>query len=199
MSRHQIGNVISVTYSAVRLSLMKLISGGRIKASLIERISPNVVIDISSDSKLNLGHKVRIHSGSRITAAKGGVVEIGANARINNNCRIACRDHIVIGEGAEFGPGVIIYDHDHDFRAEGGIKAGKYKTAPVVIGKNAWVGANTVILRGTQIGENCVVGAGSILHGQYPDDVVITQKREDCISAYRLSSSNENEDRNEQS
>lgn len=177
MTRHQIGNIISVAYSAVRLGLRKLVSGGRITCTAIERISPNVVIDIDSGSRLHLGNRVRIHSGSRITAAKGGVVEIGANARINNNCRIACRDHIVIGEGAEFGPGVLVYDHDHDFRAEGGIKAGKYKTAPVVIGKNTWIGANTVILRGTEIGDNCVVGAGCVVKGNIPAGTILVQKR----------------------
>ena len=72
MNRHQIGNIISVGYSVVRLNIMRIFSGGKIKTAFIERISPNVVIDIDSKSKLLLGNKVRIHSGSRITAAKGG-------------------------------------------------------------------------------------------------------------------------------
>lgn len=177
MSRHQIGNVISVAYSAVRFSLLRIISGGRIKVALIERVSPNVVVDIDSKSRLNMGDKVRIHSGSRITAAKGGVVQIGDNVRINNNCRIACRDHITIEDGVEFGPGVMIYDHDHKFSAENGVVGNEYKTAPVKIGKNTWIGANTIILRGTVIGENCVVGAGSVIKGEYPDSVVVLQKR----------------------
>lgn len=177
MSRHQIGNVISVTYSAVRLSLMKLISGGRIKASLIERISPNVVIDIDSKSKLILGNRVRVHSGSRITAAQGGVIELGDNVRINNNCRIACRDRIVIEDGVEFGPGVLVYDHDHKFSAETGVVGKEYKTAPVKIGKNSWIGANAIILRGTEIGEKCVIGAGCTIKGKYEDRCLIYQDR----------------------
>lgn len=177
MSRHQIGNIISVAYSAIRFSILRLVSGGRIKTTLIERVSPNVVVDIDRKSKLSMGSKVRIHSGSRITAAKGGIVEIGDSVRINNNCRIACRDHIVIENGVEFGPGVLVYDHDHDFRAEGGIKSGKYKKSPVIIKKNVWIGANTIILRGTEIGKNCVIGAGSVINGKYPDNVVVVQKR----------------------
>lgn len=161
--------------------MLRLFSGGRIKCTAVERISPNVVIDISSDSKLNLGYKVRIHSGSRITAAKGGVVEIGANVRINNNCRIACRNHIVIGEGAEFGPGVIIYDHDHVFSTESGVAGKEYKTAPVKIGKNSWIGAGTIILCGSEIGDNCVVGAGCVIKGKYPSGKVIIQKRETIV------------------
>ena len=177
MNRHQIGNIISVIYSAIRVSCLKVLSGGKIKTSIIERISPNVIIDVDRNSKLSLGNKVRIHSGSRISAAKGGYVEIGDNVRMNNNCRIACREHIVIEEGVEFGPGVLVYDHDHDFRAKGGIKSGEYKKSPVVIKKNAWIGANTIILRGTEIGENCVIGAGSVLSGKYEDNMVVVQKR----------------------
>lgn len=181
MSRHQIGNIVSVAYSAIRFGLLRVFSNGRIKTSLIERISPNVVIDIDKNSKLQLGKKVRIHSGSRVTAAKGGVIEIGDNVRINNNCRIACRDHIIINEGVEFGPGVLVYDHDHDFRTEGGIKAGEYRTSEVTIGKNTWIGANTIILRGTEIGENCVVGAGCVLTGKYVSNSVIIQNRETIV------------------
>jgi acetyltransferase-like isoleucine patch superfamily enzyme len=48
----------------------------------------------------------------------------------------------------------------------------------VEIGDNSWVGANTIILRGTKIGKNCVVGAGCVISGEYPDNSIITQKRE---------------------
>lgn len=177
MSRHQIGNIVSVIYSAIRFSFLKIFTGERIKSTIIERISPNVVIDIDKKSKLILGNKVRIHSGSRITAANGGIVEIGDNVRINNNCRIACRDHIVISEGVEFGPGVLIYDHDHKFSAERGVASKDYSTAPVTIGKKSWIGANTIILRGTKIGENCVIGAGSVIKGEFSDNTLVYQER----------------------
>ena len=60
MSRHQIGNIISVAYSAVRFSLLRLISGGRIKTAFIERVSPNVVVDIDRKSNLSMGNKVAL-------------------------------------------------------------------------------------------------------------------------------------------
>lgn len=176
--RHQIGNVVSVGFSFFRLNAMKIMHGNKMKIKMIERISPNVVFDIDKKSQLLLGDKVRIHSGSRVTAANGAVIKIGNNCRINNNCRIASRDSIVLGDGVEFGPGVLVYDHDHDFRNEGGIKSGKFDTSPVIIGGNTWIGANTIILRGTVIGENCVVGAGSVIKGVFPDNSLIIQKRE---------------------
>lgn len=89
---------------------------------------------------------------------------------------------VKIGKGVEFGPNVLVYDHDHDFRAIGGLKANKFKYGEVSIGDNTWIGANTVILRGTHIGNGCVIGAGSIVKGEFPDNCIITQKRETSIS-----------------
>ena len=86
--------------------------------------------------------------------------------------------HIVLGDNIQLSPNVQIYDHDHDYRAEGGLAAMKYKTAPVEIGNNVWIGANCVILRGTKIGDNCVVAAGSVIKGEFPANTLIYQKRE---------------------
>lgn len=49
--------------------------------------------------------------------------------------------------------------------------------AKVRLGKNCWIGANTVILRGTTIGDNCVIGAGCIVTGDIPSNSVYIQKR----------------------
>ena len=54
----------------------------------------------------------------------------------------------------------------HDYRAEGGVAAMRFKTAPVVIGNNVWIGANTMILRGTTIGDNSVVGGEAVIKGE---------------------------------
>lgn len=92
-----------------------------------------------------------------------------------------CKERITIGNRAAFGPNVLIYDHDHDISSAESIHDSGYKTSPVVIGDDVWIGANTVILRGTVIGRDCVVGAGSVLKGVYPAGSVIVQKRTENI------------------
>lgn len=54
----------------------------------------------------------------------------------------------------------------------------EFKSAPIVFGKNVWIGANTAILRKITIGDNCVVGAGSVIKGEAPAGTVIVQKRD---------------------
>ena len=79
---------------------------------------------------------------------------------MSNGCVVTTYDHIKIGDNVMLGPNVLIYDQDHDYQVEGGVAAMKFKTAPITIGNNVWIGANTLILRGTTIGDNSVVGGG---------------------------------------
>ena len=71
--------------------------------------------------------------------------------------------------------------HDHVFDSTDGVRRNEYLAAPITIGKNCWIGANTVILRGTTIGDNCLIAAGSVVKGNYPDGSVIIQKKEEII------------------
>lgn len=47
------------------------------------------------------------------------------------------------------------------------------KKRPVVIGEGCFLGANSIILKGTTLGKNVVVGAGSVVSGTFPDNVII--------------------------
>lgn len=176
--RREFNNIISVLYSLIRFTALKICNPQGIQFALVERISPNVVVEVNRGGKLRLGKKIRVHSGCKLKVRNGAVLTIGDEVSVNYNCMFFCRKSIHIGSGTEFGPGVLIYDHDHDYRA--GLKEGKYKESEVEIGKNCWIGANTVILRGTEIGDDCVVGAGSVVKGNLQSGTVFVQKREVC-------------------
>ena len=177
--RRNLNNLISVIFSFVRLCLLKLFCGNNLRFKLIERISPNVVIEIEKDGKLFLGNKVRIHSGSKIKVRSNAKLILETNVHLNYNCIIVCRKSVYIGEGTEFGPSVYIYDHDHDYQK--GLEKQSFTIGEVKIGKNCWIGANTIILKGTNIGDNCVIGAGSVIKENIPDNSVFIQKRESCL------------------
>jgi acetyltransferase-like isoleucine patch superfamily enzyme len=181
--RRWIGNVVSVGISLIRLCLIKMINSD-VKFYPLERISPNVVIEVSRNARCHFGKIVRIHSGSKIKVRDGAELMIGDNVKVNYNCILICHEKIVIENGVEFGPNVLIYDHDHDFRCKKGIKAGKFCSSPVLIGENSWIGAGTIILRGSTIGKNSVIGAGCIIKGEIPDNAVVTQPREQKIRNY---------------
>lgn len=79
-----------------------------------------------------------------------------------------------IGSYCKITSGVIILTHDYSRsvlrRVYGDVVGEARKTQ---IGNNVFIGMNSIILMGTHIGDNCIVGAGSICHGTYPDNSVV--------------------------
>lgn len=177
-----INNMLSVVYSFFRFLFIKILYGKNFSTTLVERFSPNVGIEIEKGAKVKLGEKIRAHSGCKFKIRKNGILDIGNDVSFNYNCMVFCHEKIIIKNGVEFGPNVLIYDHDHDYKIKGGIKEGKYLTSSVEIGENSWIGANTVILRGSKIGKNCVIGAGSIIKDKIGDNTVFIQKKESILS-----------------
>lgn len=177
--RRLIANIISVLWTFPRIIIKKLALGKDFRSGLVERISPDVVLEFDRGARITLGQELRIHSGCKLKVRRGAELFIGSGVKINYNCMMFCQTGISIGEGTEFGPSVYIYDHDHDYRS--GLKNELYLTSPVSIGKSCWIGAGSVILRGTVIGDNCVIGAGSIVRGNIPANSVVYQKRETHI------------------
>ena len=175
---------VCVPCGFIKIGFTKLCHISKFSGPLLCLMSPHTEITMDRGSELRIGKRFKMRDYAKIRVRKGAVCTIGNNTSVNSNNVIACRERIVIGDDVEFGPNVQVYDHDHDFRAEGGLKAGKFKTSPVIIGNNVWIGANTVILRGTEIGDNCVIGAGSVIKGKYEANSVIVQKRTETTIVY---------------
>ena len=170
-------NVLSVLYSLLKFSMIKLLRWNSFHFSFVERFSPATMINIWRGGKLCLGSRVRAHSGTRLSVTPNGTLIVGDDVKFNYGCIVVARERIEIGCGVEFGPNVVIYDHDHDFRTEGGLKAERFKSSPIYIGDNTWIGAGAIILRGTTIGNDCVIGAGCVVKGEYPSGTIVIQKR----------------------
>ena len=169
-------NAISCAWSLLRFCLRKVCRPGSISFHLVERITPNVEINIGRGGKLVLGNRVRVHRNTKISVSGGARLSIGDNTAVNRSCGFYAMEEISIGEGSEFGPGVLIYDHDHQFRG-GGLKHDRFLTSPVSIGNRVWIGANCIILRGTVIGDGCVIGAGTVVKGNIPENSLVYQER----------------------
>ena len=94
-------------------------------------------------------------------------ISIGAGTFLNFNCVILDVVEVVIGSGVQIGPGVQILTADHPRDATdraSGLEFGR----PVRIGNNAWIGAGALILPGVTLGEDVVVGAGSVVTRDVP-------------------------------
>ena len=177
--RRLFNNIVSVVFSFVKFCLMKLVLGSAFRFHPVERFSPNVVTEFNRGSRVTLGKMVRVHSGCKLKARRGGVLTLGDDVKLNYNCILVCHESISVGAGTIFGPSVLVYDHNHDHRFP--LREDRFCSSPISIGRDCWIGANTVILRGAAIGDNCVIGAGCVVRGEIPAGTVLVQKRENVL------------------
>lgn len=101
----------------------------------------------------------------------GHHVHLGNNVYTNFNLTLVDDTHIYIGDCTMIGPNVTIATAGHPI--EPGLRSrGLQYNMPVHIGKNCWLGAGVIVMPGVTIGDNTVIGAGSIVTRDIPANVV---------------------------
>ena len=101
----------------------------------------------------------------------GHHVHFGSGVYANSNLTLVDDDHIYVGDRVMFGPNVTVATANHPINPELRSKGYQYNK-PVYIGENTWIGANVVIVPGVRIGKNVVIGGGSVVTKDIPDNVV---------------------------
>ncbi|MEG1554962.1 MAG: sugar O-acetyltransferase [Rikenellaceae bacterium] len=98
-------------------------------------------------------------------------IHIGENFQANVGVTILDGGEVRIGDNVLIGPNVDIYTVGHPENIEDRI-AGKEYSLPITIGNNVWIGGCVVITPGVTIGENSIIGAGSVVTHDIPSNVV---------------------------
>ena len=164
-------------------------------AELLERwhLAKDLVREYNQTASADLKEKERILSlllggkGEKLWITPpfyvdyGNNIYFGNNCEVNMNCTFLDDNRIVIGDNALIAPNVQIYTAFHpahaldrfgEPRADGSFEFCKTRTAPVVIGKNVWIGGGAILLPGVTIGDNVVIGAGSVVTHDIPSDTI---------------------------
>ena len=101
----------------------------------------------------------------------GHHVHFGRMVYANYGLTMVDDTHIYVGDCTMFGPNVVVATAGHPILPE--LREQQYQyNMPVRIGRNCWIGAGAIILPGITIGDNVVVGAGSVVTRDLPDSVV---------------------------
>jgi acetyltransferase-like isoleucine patch superfamily enzyme len=132
---------------------------------------------------IRLGTKVRFQAYWRsnrvgltnqviIQTLDDGIVEIGNNSG-GSSIVISAMNRVTIGNNVRIGGNVRIFDHDfHSLdmveRTTLPLHQQNIRNAPVVIGDGVFIGTGAMILKGTKIGENSIIGAGAVVSGLIP-------------------------------
>lgn len=165
-----------VPFGAAKMMWTKLFHPRTFCGSPICMISFLTEITMDRGANLRIGKMLKMRDNSKIRVRKGAECRIGDHVQIGSGCIIACQENIDIGSYTEFGPNVMVFDHDHDFRSNS-LTDGKFKTKPICIGQRVWIGANAVILRGVSIGDDAVIGAGAVVTKNVPPKTIYVEKR----------------------
>ncbi|MBQ7836168.1 MAG: sugar O-acetyltransferase [Clostridia bacterium] len=101
----------------------------------------------------------------------GKHVHLGKNVYANYNITFVDDTHIYVGDGTMFGPNVVLATAGHPVLPKLRELVYQYNL-PIHIGKNCWLGAGVIVLPGVTIGDNTVIGAGSVVTKDIPANVV---------------------------
>lgn len=98
-------------------------------------------------------------------------IEIGENFYSNHNLIILDANKVFLGDNVFIAPNCSFYTAGHPLDCETRNKGLEY-AKPIKVGNNVWIGGNVVVLPGITIGDNVVIGAGSVVNKDIPSNVV---------------------------
>lgn len=127
---------------------------------------------IRGKGKVNIDYRSGFRTGTILNLAEGAKITIGREVLFNDRCLFNSHSSITIGSRTVIGQNVCIYDHDHDYRNIENLRK-EFVASPVSIGEDVWIGSNVTILRGVEIGDRCVIGAGTVVRGKIPADSLV--------------------------
>lgn len=100
----------------------------------------------------------------------GKNITVGKNVFINACCHFQDHGGVVLGDGCQIGHNVVFATLNHGIAPE---KRSSTFPAPIVLGRNVWVGSNSTILQGVTIGDNAIIAAGSVVTKEVPANVIV--------------------------
>ena len=167
-----IKSILLIIYNIIRIFFLKCFHGRRIQIHWVQRISPLCSLKIFDIGRLQIGRNTEFAPYCDFQVHGNGVLTIGDGVYLNRYCMISAHNRVSIGDGCFFGPGVKIFDNNHKYSKEDGAST-DISTSPIVIGDHCWIASDVIILKGSRIGNDCVIGAGCIIHGEIPDGMLV--------------------------
>lgn len=100
----------------------------------------------------------------------GKNIHVGEHVFINACCHFQDHGGVTLGDGCQIGHNVVFATLNHGLEPA---DRGTTYPAPIVLGRNVWVGSNATILRGVTIGDNAVVAAGAVVSRDVPANTIV--------------------------
>lgn len=126
----------------------------------------NVILRATDGGSIHIGSGTSIGRGAKVIS-HGGQLSIGDDVYIGDGSIIVCRDKIHLGSDSLVAEYVVIRDQDHETSTRP-IRSAGFKSSPIQIGRDVWIGCKATILRGVTVGDGAVVGAHALVRSDVP-------------------------------
>jgi acetyltransferase-like isoleucine patch superfamily enzyme len=149
------------------------------------KIFGSLILSIQKDSKVKLGNNIIFRSATKFNFVgiyKPVSIAVNKNAELSiddnsgfSGVSIYCSNKIKIGHYVNCGGNVCIWDtdfHPLHFMDRRAHDVAKINSAPISIGDDVFIGANSIILKGVKIGDRAIIGAGSVVSKHIPPDEI---------------------------
>jgi acetyltransferase-like isoleucine patch superfamily enzyme len=123
---------------------------------------------------VEIGDSVHIHRDTIVQTGSGGSLTIGDQTHIQPRCQFsAYKGSIVIGRRVEIAPACAFYSYDHGISHGLSVKDQPISTkGGIVLKDDVWLGYGVIVLDGVCIGKDAVIGAGSVVTRDIPENVI---------------------------
>ena len=133
-----------------------------------------IIYQAKGGGGVELNKGVQLYSDIIIETGNKGSIKIGKETHIQPRCQLmAYAGSLTIGCRVEIAPNCAFYPYDHSFLPGKRIRYQPAKTkGGIFVGDDSWIGVGVIVLDGVRIGEGAVVGAGSVVTSDIPDNAI---------------------------
>jgi acetyltransferase-like isoleucine patch superfamily enzyme len=152
------------------------------------KMAPGVVIKgslkVSGSVKVTIGASSRL--GKNVIIYGSGEVNVGNNVLLNGAC-IGCLNSVTIEDDCLISDCFFADSDYHNLEPHlRHLEPSPKATAPIVIERNVWIGARATVMKGVRVGENSVVGLGSIVRKSIPPNVVVIGNPQQIVKHFNV-------------
>lgn len=127
----------------------------------------------STKNAISISSKSTFGKNTRVTAGGKGKINIGKSVLVDDSTFIMAQEKIEIGENTSIASFCFITDFNHKYENLNiSVLYQGYEADSVSIGRNVWIGTHVIVLPGVKIGDGAVIGAGSVVTHDVPENSI---------------------------
>ena len=176
--------ILSSSYAAwlratasVRQSMRRIAAHAHLSSALQHPVPASVVIlgraQVYGTGQVMLGERLLLYPQLYLETLDHGSIQIGDGVVISTGTHLVSMASISIGAGSMIGEYCSIRDGNHLRSADKPMRESGHRAAPIVIGKEVWIGRGAAVLQGVTIGDGATIGANAVVTRDVPAGAVV--------------------------